>query len=132
MSNKSKKSEIAVDRLFAATTLAEARKIAGQYQIVLSHEDGEYYGHSLELPNVFGDGKTPTACVNNTLDATAIAVATMLEAGETPPLPAHEGKRTEQVNIRLSVEEKTIMESKAKQRGFRGLGDFIRTAALAQ
>ena len=67
-----------------------------------------------------------------TREALAVAVATLLEAGDVPPPPASEGKRTEQVNVRLTPEEKLLLEEAARSRGFRGLGDFVRSSALAR
>jgi len=46
------------------------------------------------------------------------AVATMLETGETPP--AAGVKRTEQINIRLTSEEKLILEEESERQGFEG------------
>jgi hypothetical protein len=76
------------------------------------------------------DGPTLPRCARSTLDATALAVATMLEAGDTPPPPAREGKRDQQINIRLSAEEKLALEGIAAREGFRSLSDFVRTVAL--
>ena len=132
MSAKSKSSSKAVDRPFDATVLKRARAIAEQYQIILQFEDGEYYGRGLEMPYVMNDGKTPDACVRATREALTVAVATLLEAGDAPPAPASEGKRTEQVNVRLTPEEKLLLEEAARSRGFRGLGDFVRSTALAR
>lgn len=61
-----------------------------------------------------------------------VGVAVMLEAGQTPPLAACEEQRTQQINIRLTAEERLLIESAAKRRGYRGISDFVRTAALAQ
>ncbi|MCD4826052.1 MAG: hypothetical protein K8S55_15790, partial [Phycisphaerae bacterium] len=105
-------------------------RIAKQYQIVLVSEGGQWYGHGLELPTVFGEGTTANKCVANTLEAMAVTVATMLELGQTPPKPARQGVRSVQVNVRLTPEEKALMEVNAKQKGFRGLSDFIRAGAL--
>jgi hypothetical protein len=58
--------------------------------------------------------------------------ATMLEAGQSPPPPAREGLRSAQVNVRLTPEEKAILESRAKAKGFRSLSDFIRTSVLTE
>ena len=59
------------------------------------------------------------------------AVAYMLEVGEVPPAAASENKRTEQINIRLTVEEKLLLEERARSKGFRGISDFVRSASLA-
>jgi predicted RNase H-like HicB family nuclease len=112
--------------------LKRAGAIAERYQIILQFEDGEYYGRGLEMPYVMNDGKTPDACVRATREALTVAVATLLEAGEVPPAPASEGKRTEQVNVRLTPEEKLLLEEAARSRGFRGLGDFVRSTALSR
>ena len=58
------------------------------------------------------------------------AVAWMLEKGEVPPPPASAGRRTEQVILRLSVEEKLMLEATARSRGFSGLADYIRAAVI--
>jgi predicted RNase H-like HicB family nuclease len=109
-----------------------ARRIANAYDLILRCEDGQWYGHALEYPEAMGDGKTVEACVRATRQALTSAIATMLEEGRTPPPPAREGQRSAQVNIRLTPEEKAVLESKARTKGFRGLSDFIRTAVLTE
>ncbi len=54
----------------------------------------------------------------------------MLEQRQRPPSPARQGTRTQQVNVRLTAEEKAVLESTAKSKGFKGLSDFLRAAAL--
>jgi predicted RNase H-like HicB family nuclease len=130
MSGKSKESAKAVDRPFRADVLQEATRIAEEYQIILSCEEGHWYGRGLELPNVFGDGKTVTRCMEDTREALRGAVATMLEQGQKPPTPAREGTRTQQVNVRLTAEERVVLETTARRKGFKGLSDFIRAAAM--
>ena len=98
--------------------------------MVIHLEDGEYYGEALELPGVMNDGRTPAECVTNTLEILTTTVATMLERGEIPPLPASDERRDEQVNVRLSKLEKLTFEEAARSRGFRGLSDFMRTATM--
>lgn len=115
---------------FKTATLDAARRIAASYDLILRFEDGEWYAHALEYPEAMGDGKTPEKCVRATRQALTVAVATMLESGQTPPAPAREGLRTEQVNVRLTAEEKTLLENRAKGKGFRGLSDFIRASVL--
>jgi predicted RNase H-like HicB family nuclease len=117
---------------FEAQVLESAKRIAHAYDLILRFEDGEWYGRALEYPEAMGDGKTVDACVRATRQALMVAVATMLEAGDSPPPPAREGQRSAQVNVRLTPEEKAVLESKAKAKGFRGLSDFIRTAVLAE
>jgi predicted RNase H-like HicB family nuclease len=131
MSAKSKSSSKASDRPFDANVLKRAREVAEQYQIVLQFEDGEYYGRGLEMPYVMSDGKTPDECVRATRDALTVTVATALERGEVPPAPASDNKRTEQINVRVTPQEKLILEEAARSRGFRGIGDFVRSTSLA-
>ena len=100
------------------------------YQVILNCEDGQWYGRGLELPHVFGDGSTPAACIDSTRGALAAAVAYLLEQGQAPPMPAKQGKRTTQVNVRLTAEEKVILEGTARRKGFEGLSDFLRAAAM--
>ncbi len=133
MSAKSKKSAKGskyLRRPFAPAVLAEARKLVGQYQVVLSCEDGHWYGRGLELSNVLGDGKTADAAVVDTRKALVAVVATMIEEGERPPAPAQSGRRTEQVNVRLSADEKLLLETVAKRKGYSGMSDFIRAVAV--
>jgi len=117
---------------FGPEILDSAKRIAHAYDLVLRFEDDEWYGHALEYPEAMGDGKTEKACVRATRQALTVAVATMLEAGQTPPPAARQGHRSAQVNVRLTPEEKAVLESKAKARGFRGLSDFIRTTVLTE
>ena len=130
MSVKSRKSAKAVDRPFDPEVLAKAKKTAAQYQVIVSFEDGQWFGRGLELPNVCGDGKTVSRCVENTREALTGAVAYLLETGQKPPTPARAGTRTRQVNVRLTAEEKLLLETVAKRKGFNGLSDFVRAAAI--
>ncbi len=82
------------------------------------------------MPHVFGDGATPDKCVSATLGAMTAAVAYLLEEGRTPPVPASSGRRTQQVNVRLTAEEKAAIELSARRKGFTGLSDYLRAVAL--
>ena len=117
---------------FKPDVLSNARRIARAYDLILRFEDGDWYAHALEYPEAMGDGKSAAACVRATRRALTVAIATMLEDGQSPPPPAREGHRSAQVNVRLTPEEKAVLESKAKARGFRGLSDFIRTSVLME
>jgi predicted RNase H-like HicB family nuclease len=131
MSVKSNSSRKAIDRPFGRSVLKQAASIAAHYQIVIQFEDGEYYGRGLEMPLVMNDGKTPGACVKATRESLVTAVATLLERGERPPSPAIEAKRSQQVNVRLTVEEKLLLDETARSRGFKGVGDFVRSTVLS-
>jgi predicted RNase H-like HicB family nuclease len=130
MSAKSKRSAKAVDRPVNAAVMAKAKAIVQEYQVILSCEDGHWYGRGLELPNIHGDGSTVNKCVEDTREAFCGWVAYLLEEGDRPPTPAREGTRTMQVNVRLTAEEKALLEVTAKRKGFSGLSDFVRAAAM--
>ena len=140
MSNVPKKSSTSVtranaqnaaplDRPFDAAILNRAKEIAARYSIIIQHdEDLGFVGRSLELPNVFADGSTPGKCYASSIEATVAVVAFMLESGRLPPSPG--GNRDSQMNVRLTAEEKLWLEETARQKGFRGVSDFVRTRAL--
>ncbi len=121
-----------LSRPFAKDVLDRAHKIAASYQIIIRPSDGEYYGRGLELPGTMEDGRTPDECVQKTRDAMVAMVAFMLENGETPPPAAGSaGGRKTQVNIRMTMEEKLLIEELARQKGFGGISDYIRATALS-
>jgi predicted RNase H-like HicB family nuclease len=130
MSVKSRKSAKAIDRPVAADVAAKAAAIAQAYQVILACEDGHWYGRGLEMPRVYGDGKTADDCIENTREALTAAVAYLLEEGQRPPTPASENKRTAQVNVRLTAEEKALLEMTAKREGYHSLSDYVRAAAV--
>jgi hypothetical protein len=119
-----------VARPIDAAILRQAAAIAASYQVILETDNGHWYGRGLEMPLVFGDGPTADKCVLATRDALTAAVAYLLEKGEKPPAPARTGQRTQQVNVRLTAEEKAIIEGTARRRGYSGLSDYLRAAAL--
>ena len=119
-----------LDRLFAANLLAQAKEIAADYQIILEQESGTWCGRGLEMPYVFGDGSTPASCIASTRAALVSAVAYLLEQGRPVAPPARMGRRSLQVNVRLTAEEKALLEGTARRQGFDGLSDYMRAAAL--
>ncbi|HTQ39157.1 MAG TPA: hypothetical protein VMJ32_09010 [Pirellulales bacterium] len=122
--------ELRLRRPFRTDVLKQAAALAEQYQIILENDAGHWYGRGLELPHVFGDGASPQACIKSTRQALAAAVAYFLEQGRNPPSAARSGKRTQQVNVRLTAEEKAMLEGIARGKGFQGLSDYLRAAAL--
>jgi|SRR4051812_17530516 predicted RNase H-like HicB family nuclease len=126
-----KSSSKRIDRAFPRDVLRRARAIAARYQIVIQQEDDGYYGRGLEMPGVMNDGKTAADCVKATRESLISAVAYLLESGKTPPPPASEHRRSEQINIRLTPEERVMLEEAARRKGFRGVSDFVRNASLS-
>lgn len=110
--------------------LNNARHIAAGYRYILRPSESlGYVGRTLELPLVLADGPTPEDCLQATKFAVETAIATMLERGETPPMST--GRRSEQINIRLTAEEKLILEEESQRQGYKGLSDYVRAVALA-
>jgi predicted RNase H-like HicB family nuclease len=116
-----------------AATLHRAEEIANRYTVLLEpHERRGFMARCLEFPTVWALARTESACVKKIRHAPTGGVAFMLHSGEAPPLPASEARRDQQVNIRLTAEERELLENFAKRRGYRGIPDFMRTAALSQ
>jgi predicted RNase H-like HicB family nuclease len=131
MKTKTKTKSMDMRRAFKASVLHKAKKMAADYRIVLEkNERLGFIGSSVELPTVFADAKTPEKCYKATQEALMVAVATMIECGQRPPQPASAGRRTEQVNVRLTAEEKLLFANAAMNLGFKGISDFIRNTAL--
>lgn len=126
------KKKLAIDRPFDPKILRRARDLANNYRLILEPDQDEgFVGHALEMPMSIGVGKTADECVRETREILVTVIATMLERGERPPSAVVEGKREEQINIRVTAEEKLLLEEAARSRGFRGVSDFVRTATLA-
>ena len=130
---KKKASEAAVpDGPFAPQIERRARELADAYRLILEPDGrGGFVGRALEFPTVFDRGTSADECVRNTRLALSVAAATMLEMGERPPAPSAHGVRQTQVNIRLSAEEKLLLEESARQAGFRGISEYIRSTVVA-
>ena len=127
--NKSKAEEISAP--FKKPVLNKARTIVDDYRITLEKNDRlGFIGSSLELPTVFADAKTPDDCYKAAREALSVAVATMIERGQKPPEPVSAHKRTFQVNVRLTAEEKILLSNAACNSGFRGISDFVRRTAI--
>jgi len=120
-----------INKPFKESIVRKARKIVADYRIILERNERlGFIGSSVELPTVFADAKTPEKCYKAVQDALMVAVATMIECGQRPPQPASAGRRTEQVNVRLTAEEKLLFANAAMNLGFKGISDFIRNTAL--
>ena len=132
-SSRKKSDESHLRRAFQPGILKQAAELASQYRLILEpDEEVGFMGTSIEMPHVWGDGKTPDACVRETRDAIVSAIATLLEAGEAVPMPSNENQRTEQINIRVTPKEKLLLEEAARSKGFRGISDFVRATTLSK
>jgi predicted RNase H-like HicB family nuclease len=123
---------LALDRPFDPKLWSRAEQIASRYGfLVQPHEELGFFARGLEMPNVFADGASAEACVRSIREALTVAAATMLENGDLPPAPADEAIRREQINIRVTAEEKMRLEEAARSKGFRGISDFVRSTSLS-
>jgi len=128
---KTKTEPIDLKKSLKATVLRKAKRIADEYCITIEKNDRlGFIGSSVEMPTVFADAKTPEQCYKVTQEALMVAVATMIECGQRPPQPASAKKRNEQVNVRLTSEEKILLSNAASSLGFKGISDFLRNVAL--
>ena len=120
-----------LNRPFKESVVRKAKKIVANYRIILERNERlGFIGSSVELPTVFADARMPDKCYRATQEALMVAVATMIECGQRPPQPASAKKRTVQVNVRLTSEEKLLLANAAVNLGFKGISDFIRNTAL--
>lgn len=132
-SKKNSKSRKKTDASFDAALWRRATDIASGYKLMIQKDaDVGYLGQALEMPLVMADGSTIAKCAANTLEAMTAAVATLLERDEQPPLPSNAEKRTAQINIRVTEEEKLRLEEAAQRQGFRGISDYMRATALKE
>ena len=114
----------------SADAIRQAEQLVDGYAILIErHDDGLYYGRGLEYPYLLGHGKTPAAAHRMAREGLIAAVAADISIGNAPPLSSSE-KRTQQINVRVSPMEKLRIEEVARRKGFRGVGDFLRSAAL--
>jgi|SRR4051794_15953772 predicted RNase H-like HicB family nuclease len=129
---KGRRKDSRLGRPFDPKVWEQARRLASRYALILEPEAGVgYVGSAVELPNVFADGPTAEACVQETITALTGVVARMLETGKAPPTPTADAEQRDvQLNIRVSAREKLLIEKNAKAKGFRGVSDYLRTVAV--
>lgn len=111
--------------------LARAREWADEYRVVLHQTaDGRVTGRGLELPGVIVTRATADACLEACRRAMAVAVAVLLREGGRPPSPMVEQKLEEQINFRVTREDRLRIEGASHAAGFRGVSEFVRNAVL--
>jgi predicted RNase H-like HicB family nuclease len=130
-SQSSKASETPKAKAFDKALLTKARNIVLGYRLVIERiGPSDFMGRTVELPGVVGFGSTHQECIEATLRTQSFEVCTLLERSEPLPEPASSRRRTVQLNLRISPNEKQEMEQAALSRGFRSISDFVREAAL--
>lgn len=118
-------------RPFDPRVWKRAIKLVADYRLILEpNREVGYIGSAIEFPTVLAEGRTADECVKSTRQALAVAAATMIESGRRPPAPARRGTRQCQINVRLTSDERFVLDEAARRMGFQGISDFVRTAAL--
>jgi predicted RNase H-like HicB family nuclease len=120
----------AVTKPFDAGIWAEAGQLVARYHLVLHAVTDGFSGTIVELPTVIARGKTPAECFEATRTSAQAAAATLMELGQKPPAPRGRERRDEQLNIRVTGEEKRSLEYAANENGYRNVSEFVRAVAL--
>jgi len=112
-------------------SLKKAALEVERYKLTIERtEEGEWLGSSVEIPTVFARAQTVEECLRETRSALTIAIAVLIDQGRPVPAPSSEAKRDQQVNVRLTAEEKLRLEAASRNCGFRSVSDFIRAVVL--
>ena len=113
-----------------ADLLSKARGFALRYRIILTPtDDGSFIANAMELPGIIIQEATLTKVVEELHNVLIEVIVRLLREGNAPPQPTA-GRRLEQVNVKLSLEERSLMESAARARGNRGVADYLRQLGL--
>ncbi len=79
--------------------------------------DGVSVGSSRDFPGVAVDADTEAECLAILTDARVTAVALTMHRGQQPPTPLIDADvATEQVNVRVSAREKSLLTEAAERR----------------
>ncbi len=115
-----------------ATNVArQARRVADQYTTLFKSRRGlGIVGNCLEMPDVWVCADRADRCAELLREALASAVQRILEVKQQPPEPLTVSKRDCRVKVMVSAHEKLRLERLAHARGYRGVEDFVREAAL--
>ena len=108
----------------------DAFERASKFGIVITRSaGGKFIGTVREFPNVLVQESDAARCHEAMTTVLALAIADMLKGGRPVPSPG-DVRRNVQVNVRLTDEEKRQIEAAGHIRGFSGVSDFMRTAAV--
>jgi hypothetical protein len=118
-----------IDTLLRSDFYEHAQKVASQYQLkLIPTENGRFVGSSVELPFVLSEG-CENEIIATTRGAIVSALVILLRKGRELPPPAN-SRRNVQVNVRLSSEERELLDTAARTRGYRGISDYLRSIAI--
>ena len=123
-------------RPFNPAVEEQARQIVSRYKMYVEWVEDEqrYFAGCEEYGYLCGDGPTRAAAIDMATEGMVGAVACTLDGGETPPVPLADAPPHEpaaHVDVVVSKAELSDLEDAARREGFRGVGDYLRHAALA-
>lgn len=111
--------------------LRQARRHASQFGrvTVFDSVSDEWVSTCVELPNAIGVGDSAKEAEKELTENLAVHFAYLKEIGRTWPEPSS-SPRSEQLNIRLTVQEKAEFEAAAKRLGLSSVADLVRMIVL--
>lgn len=115
---------------FSAAVQRRAAELAARYSLVVSASDEGWSARCVEIPTAFAFAETEERALESARERVRVLLAFMIEQERKLPAPMRESKRDSQVNVKLTAEERMVIEEAARQQGFRGLSDFFRFAAM--
>jgi hypothetical protein len=110
--------------------LKRGEEIVRDYRIVLERAENGFVGRSVEMPTVFGWGRTADKCVADVTKNASLHAAMLLRKGRIPPRVGDQ-PLNDVVKFRLTGDEKLILEREAGRRGL-GVSEYLRQIALAK
>lgn len=109
-----------------------ARDIVQNYSMFISpHSKKGFRGRSVEFPEILVHAPDRASCLKKLEQVLTQVVLTVLKDGGTVPRPS-DGRMTEQLNFKLTFDQKLLVENLASQRGFSGLSEFIRDLVIRE
>jgi len=102
---------------------SKAKKIAKNYKITIEQNkessNSGFIGSSVELPSISVKSTTVEKCYIDTKKALNVAILKILESNRKPQGRNRTDKRTKQVNIRFTLDEKALLNSFASNIGLK-------------
>ena len=114
-----------------AALFRRARRHAAQFGRVTLFDvvSEEWVSTCIEIPNAIGAGDSAKEAEKELTENLAVHFAYLDEIGRAWPEPTS-SPRSEQLNIRLTVQEKAEFEAAAKRLGLSSVADLIRMIVL--
>lgn len=126
-----RKGTVPIDAPFDPAVLRRARRHASAFgrTTLFDAESGEWVSRCVELPDTIGVGDSARDAMKELTENLAVWFAYLAEQGDPWPDPSS-APRSEQVNIRLTVQERAEFEAAAKRLGLSSIADLVRLSVL--